>query len=519
MRPGTLVRLALAGTRTDLLRVFLTLVAAALAALAFLAAATVLSIPLNPANNNGDAGQYGNPLLREPGLRPGVAIALLMLTIPVLALAGQAARLGAPARDRRLAAYRLAGMTPGQTLRVAVAETGVASFAGALLALVAYLVARPLLHRYDERGALALPTDVLPAPGWLAAITLGIPLLAALTAALTLRKVTVTPLGVVRRALRSQAPKPWPWALILIGFAAFAAVQPLTLWYAGRNLEMPSGLVLALLFGGGLASTVGLVLGAGSLSYAIGRLLHRFGRGPATLLAARRMISDPWHGSRTYAALFAVLIFAGGAAGFRAYFETNAFVEAESQRQWDVLTGSPTAAAGVNDFSDFYLRTMDLVQAAVLVGLVIAVAGLLIAVAEGVAGRRRTYAALMASGVPRGVLGRSVAWQSLAVVVPATLLALGTGVTAVLGVFGDTVTGGGGGGPHCAASPEICADPAQAPAHTREIVLEPVVRAIPLPISDLLLYGGGTLAAVLLTVVVGALLIRSDAGPEILRTS
>ena len=96
---------------------------------------------------------------------------------------------------------------------------------------------------------------------------------------------------------------------------------------------MPSGLVLALLFGGGLASSrSGWCSGAGSLSYAIGRLLHRFGRGPATLLAARRMISDPWHGSRTYAALFAVLIFAGGAAGFRAYFETNAFVEAESQR-------------------------------------------------------------------------------------------------------------------------------------------------------------------------------------------
>ena len=517
MRPGTLVRLALAGTRTDLLRVLLTVVAAALATLAFLAAATVLSIPVNGGHANGHAEQYRIEVLREPGLRPGVAFALLLLTIPVLALAGQSARLGAPARDRRLAAFRLAGMTPGQTLRVAVAETGVASLGGALLALAAYLVGRRLLHGYDESGMLLLPTDVLPVPAWLAAITLGIPLLAALTAALTLRKVTVTPLGVVRRGLRARAPKPWPWALILIGLAAFASVQPLTLWYAGRNREMPQFLLVGLLFGGGLVSAIGLVLGAASLSYAIGRLLHRFGRGPAALLASRRLISDPWHGSRTYAALFAVLIFAGGAAGFRAWFEADWLAQADGQRQLDTLMGTPTVSD--QPMSSFYLRTMDLVQLAVLVGMAIAVAGLLIAIAEAIAGRRRTHAALAASGVPRGVLARSVAWQSLAVAVPATLLALGVGVAAARGLSGNAVTLGLAGAiPHCDASPEICADEALAPAYTREVVLEPVVRTIPLPVADLLLYGSVALVAVLLTVAAGTLLIRSATNPETLRT-
>ncbi|WP_435871170.1 hypothetical protein [Micromonospora aurantiaca (nom. illeg.)] len=114
MRPGTLLRLVLAGTRTDIARVVLTAVSAALATLAGLAALTVLSV-VKPSGDEGlNSDQYTNALLREPGLRPGVAFALLLLCVPVLGLAGQCARLGAPGRDRRLAAFRLAGATPGQ---------------------------------------------------------------------------------------------------------------------------------------------------------------------------------------------------------------------------------------------------------------------------------------------------------------------------------------------------------------------------------------------------------------------
>lgn len=118
MRPATLLRLALAGTRTDTARVALTALSAALAVLAGLAALTVLAIPTPPAtdgNGNRWSEQYANQLLVEPGLRGGTAFALLLLTVPVLALAGQCARLGAPARDRRLAALRLAGATPGRS--------------------------------------------------------------------------------------------------------------------------------------------------------------------------------------------------------------------------------------------------------------------------------------------------------------------------------------------------------------------------------------------------------------------
>src|SRR5699024_2471845 len=133
VRPSTLVRLALAGTRTDTARVALTALSAALATLAALAALTVLAIPTPPATDGNGARwshHYANQPLVEPGLRGGTAFALLLLMIPVLALAGQCARLGAAARDRRLAAFRLAGASPGQVTRIAVLETGLASLLG-----------------------------------------------------------------------------------------------------------------------------------------------------------------------------------------------------------------------------------------------------------------------------------------------------------------------------------------------------------------------------------------------------
>jgi hypothetical protein len=158
LRPVTLLRLALAGTRTDTLRVALTAVSATLATLAVLAAVTVLSIP-------GAATRYRSNLLAEPGLRPGLAIALVLLTIPVLALAAQSGRLGAPARDRRLAAIRLAGATPRQTVAVVITETGLANVIGVTAGYAVYLGGRPLLHRPDAAGRLALPPTCCPRCG------------------------------------------------------------------------------------------------------------------------------------------------------------------------------------------------------------------------------------------------------------------------------------------------------------------------------------------------------------------
>ncbi|MGB2570364.1 FtsX-like permease family protein [Micromonospora citrea] len=504
MRPGTLLRLALAGSRTDVVRVVLTTLSAVLATLAGLAALTVLAIPTPPGGDPyAQSEQYASALLREPGLRGGTAFALLLLTIPVLALAGQCARLGAPARDRRLAALRLAGATPGQVTRIAIAETGLAGLLGTLLGLAAYLGGRALLHRPDARGQLPLPTDVLPSTGAILAVVLGLPLLAALAGALLLRRVSATPFGVVRRAARERPPGPWAGVLILGGLAAIAAIGPVQDWYRDHHREQPVLLLPSLLLLGGLAATLGVVVGTGWLSYTAGRLLHRSARRPDTLLAAGRLTADPWAGSRTFAALLAAVIVGGGAAGVRAGISA------------DLEVGRRTGA-GIAGDDDFYLGTLDLVDLAVGVALLIAGGGLVVALVEQIAARRRANAALVATGVPRATIGRSIAWQAFAPAVPAVAVALTVGL-----LLGRAVTGGGsrqgGYAQEICDAGTLCDDPATRAAYTRTEWVPEVSVAPDVPLAQLAGVGAGALVAVLITVGVGLLFLRASTAVEELR--
>ncbi|NES15791.1 MULTISPECIES: FtsX-like permease family protein [Micromonospora] len=504
MRPAALLRLALAGTRTDGARVALTALSATLATLSGLAALTVLAVVKPPGDARAESVQYTNALLREPGLRPGVAFALLMLMVPVLGLAGQCARLGAPARDRRLAALRLAGATPGEVTRIAALETGLASLLGTLAGLAVHLIGRRLLHRPGPDGRLALPTDVQPAPAAVAAVVIGLPLAAALVSALLLRRVTTTPFGVVRRA-RARAPWPWPGLLILVGLAMFAAFRPVGLWYERRHAEPPLWLLPALLIVGSLAAMVGVVAGTGWISHTTGRLLHRYARRPAALLAARRLTADPWAGSRTFAALLAALIFGAGAAGIRADF----LATIELHRR---------IGGGMGASDAFYLRAMDLVDLTVAVAMAIAAGGLLVAVVEGITARRRAYAALVATGVPRATIGRSLLWQSLAPAVPAIGLALAVGYLLVRGVY-PAPSGGGYPEEICDAGRQLCGDPLTRAQHTRTEWVPKVTVPPDVPWEHLAWFAAGGLAAVLLTVGVGLLFLRAGATVEELRTT
>ncbi|MBM0205797.1 ABC transporter permease [Micromonospora sp. STR1s_5] len=509
MRPTTLLRLALAGTSTDTARVVLTALSALLATLAGLAALTVSAIPA-PAptdeNPNRLSEQYHNALLAEPGLRGGTAFALLMLMIPVLALAGQCGRLGAPARDRRLAALRLAGATPGQVTRLVVLETGVAALLGTLVGLGVHLVGRDLLHRPDAQGQLALPTDVLPSTGALAGVVLGLPVVAALATALMLRTVTTSPLGVSRKAARERGPGPWAGLLIGFGVASFAAIRPVV-----NSFDDNGGLawLVPLLFAvGALAAMIGVVIGTGWLSYHCGRLLRRHARGPAALLAAGRLMADPWAGSRTFAALLAALIFGGGAAAQRAYFGTRDQLEREQSRFAGLDGGA----------NPFYLSTMDYVDGAIAVAILIATGGLIVALVEGIVARRRAYAALVATGVPRATLSRSVAWQALAPAVPAILLALTVGTLLGRGLAAAEVSAGGGSTMICEATAALCEDPATSAQYNRIVHVPEVQRAVPVPLEHLAWLGAGALAAVLVTIGVGLLFLRASTALDELRT-
>lgn len=179
MRPSTMVRLAWAGNRTDWFRLVFTALGAALGTFILLAAATVNWLPATERITEFGGGttvdkfdyRYTSGLLNETSARPLLAAALVLLALPALVFAGQSARLGAPARDRRLAAIRLAGATPGQTRLIAIAEAVVACLAGAMLGIGGYFVIRRIAHLpvvmdpiAEDFGLAGNPTPHLPFP-------------------------------------------------------------------------------------------------------------------------------------------------------------------------------------------------------------------------------------------------------------------------------------------------------------------------------------------------------------------
>jgi hypothetical protein len=517
MRPGTLVRLSLAGNRTDRLRTVLTAGSGMLAALALLSAATVAAIHggnwiPDPAGGpeRGEilapgSEQYASPLLIEAGLRPGVIFALVLLALPVLALAGQCIRLGAPARDRRLAALRLAGATPGQTVVIAGAETAAAGLLGSVIGFGLYLVLRVALERRNADGKLLLPTDVLPNPLILILALLLVPALSGLIGLLLMRRVVVTPLGVVRR-LRERGPQPWPGVLIVIGLLLFA---PKTLDLVPRDWRPLQWTSLALMGFGVLFVMIGVVAGTGWISYTTGRLLRRYGRGAVTLLAGARLMADPWNGSRTLGAMLAAVVFGAGALGFRA----DLGGEFDAYARFNALADPQGGGYGAPEDPEFYYGAVRLVMVAVTIALVVAAGGVLVTFVEGIVARRRTYAAMTAGGVPRRQLGAMLFWVTFAPLVPSVLLALLSGGALMRTVRTSVRVGGGD-------PVQVCVDPnAQdfAVCAKRTIVNPLVDWPIPVPVGSLAMLGAGALLAMLLVVAAGMIVLRSSTDLEELR--
>ncbi|WP_299955832.1 FtsX-like permease family protein [uncultured Modestobacter sp.] len=487
MRRSTLLWLATVGGRADRTRIALTTVGAAAGVLALLAAATV-------ASTGTDDGPYTSELLNEPGLHVGVVIALVLLCVPVLAFTGQCARIGAPARDRRLAALRLSGATPADVARVAATETGLAAALGAVLGLAVYLVGRVLLDtpvtatygRHTELGAGSylleevtgpvrrLPTDVLP-PVWLIALLVAVvPAAAAVFALAALRRVATTPFGVVRRQ-QVRPVQVLPAALFAagtLGMALFAGLARVT----GLDEARPAiiTVVFLALF---LCTGVGLVLGTAAMSARAGEFLARRTGRPALLIAARRLVAAPFATSRSTAALLLVVLLAAAIQGFREH----------------------TLLAQRQGGNEFYARALDQVDLALVVAGVIAAAGLLVGTIEGVLSRRRAAAALTAAGVPRGVLGRALLLEVLVPIVPAALLATAAGILAARGVMGTTVR-------------EVVYSATGTELRVTEL-------PVPVPWEALAVIAGGTALATAALTMVALPILRRSADPGELRTA
>ncbi|WP_243772295.1 FtsX-like permease family protein [Actinomadura barringtoniae] len=218
-------------------------------------------------------------------------IASVLMVVPLLVFGGAAARLTVARRDQRLAALRLVGATPGQVVAITVAEAVLTAAVGAVVGVVLYAAAIPLLTQITIGGGTWFAGDLWPGV-WVLAVLLAVPVLVGVSAVMGLRRVVVSPLGVARR----ETP-PGMRAVRLVALAvtviAFAGVS------GGLTQLGRTGAVILVIFLGMAFLAINLV-GPWVVAL-IGRITVATARGPARLLAGRRLVDDPRAAWRTVA--------------------------------------------------------------------------------------------------------------------------------------------------------------------------------------------------------------------------
>ena len=213
------------------------------------------------------------------------SLALLLLAVPLVTLGAAAARLSSRRRNDRLATLRLLGASGREIWALTVLEATLVAAAGAVAGVALYIALLPLVGLLPFFGGPVGMTSVAIDPLMGAGVLAGVVVIAAVSAAASLRKVTVTPLGV---RTRSAAP-PSRRAALIIGLVALAGVALLVANFAvvGELLGPAIALVVLLgVFAGGMAL---LNLVGAPIVAARGRAMARRANSAAQLVAGREL--------------------------------------------------------------------------------------------------------------------------------------------------------------------------------------------------------------------------------------
>ncbi|WP_182353848.1 hypothetical protein [Flaviflexus huanghaiensis] len=320
--------------------------------------------------------EYGNRTAREFAETYVylAAVASAILVVPIFGLGGGAARLGASGRARRLASLRLIGMTGGEVVLMSVIESIVLTLAGAALGTMLFLLSLPLWQFVSFQGQ-PLSSGEMVGPLWAnGAVIVLIVALSGLSTAIGLQRVVISPLGVAHR----ETPKALKFWRVIAFVAAVVAFIVVSRAFNLREsdailIATISGMLIVILF------TVNLIG-----PWIIQLVARPFTRAssPSTLLASRRLISQPRDAWRNISALAFI--------GFIA-----AFVSGIPEVPDDPLTNLQ-----LKDIGTGALVTL-------VIGLIVAATSTLINQAAFAVDRADQTVALSRMGTPRSVLNRA----------------------------------------------------------------------------------------------------------------
>lgn len=209
-------------------------------------------------------------------------VALVVLLVPVAIFVATAVRFGGEARDRRLAALRLVGADIATTRRIAAGETLVGAALGLAVGGLLFLALAEAVTRLVPPGMSFYRADLQPLPVLVALVAVLVPATAVLVTVSALRRVSVEPLGVVRR---SAARRRRVWWRLVLPVAGVALLLPLRSGMA----ELPEGFEYQVM-GGVTALLIGMAL---LLPWLVEATVGRLGGGSVSWeLAVRRLQLD-----------------------------------------------------------------------------------------------------------------------------------------------------------------------------------------------------------------------------------
>jgi len=254
-----------------------------------------------PEEMRNTAGAYEIRGIEQPGeqldLAPAARILVMLVAVlivgPVVVFVSMVTRVGAARREQRFAAIRLAGATRLQTVVLAVTETLGAAIVGTLLGWLGYLATRPLVASQITLGhGVPIYVADLTAPTDQAVLVLvAVPVLTVFTTLVAMHRVQISPLG-VRQRVRRRPPRATRLIPLAVGIAAFWEGIQLSNAQAETGNRNP--LVGWLPVVSPLVILVGLVLVGPWVCMWISRGVARLSRRATTLMAARRIASDPY---------------------------------------------------------------------------------------------------------------------------------------------------------------------------------------------------------------------------------
>jgi hypothetical protein len=255
-------------------------------------AAEVRSIETEP--------QGSSAFIHHPGrLQLILAVVAGALLFPVLIFITTAARLAAAQREQRFAAMRLVGATPRQVSAIAAVEALLAAAVGVVGGFVLFLLLRPVMARVPFTGQSFFPADLSLTTADVLLVAVGVPVAAALVAMLALRRVAISPLGVVRR-VTTRAPRAWRVLPLFAGLCELA-------YFVGVGTPSTTGKQIEAYGAGFLLAMVGLLVAGPWLTMVGSRFVARRANRPAALLAGRRLSDNPRAAFRSVSGLIVAL--------------------------------------------------------------------------------------------------------------------------------------------------------------------------------------------------------------------